>query len=111
MEVGKKPERKMVKRKISKTFCCQSDSTFTNSPNLDQSYKNTSKKTSVYDVRKRKKNPKKGKRERSTCEDNKPNKIINCVKTFQKTLNNKILKQQSYYSDGIKDLPGNGKKQ
>jgi hypothetical protein len=53
-EVVKKLEQKMVKRKKSKTFCCQSDSTFTNSPNLDQSYKNTSKKPSVYEVRKRK---------------------------------------------------------
>ncbi len=55
---------------ISKAFCCQSDSTFNNSPNLYQSYKNTSKKSSVYDVRKRKK-IKKGKRKRSTCEDDK----------------------------------------
>ena len=54
MEVVKKSERKMSKTNISKTFCCQSDSTFTNSPNLDQSYKKTSKKSSVYDVTKRK---------------------------------------------------------
>jgi hypothetical protein len=55
---------------------------------------------------------KKGKRKRSTFEEDKSNEFINCVKTYQKTLNNKILKQQqSYYSDGIKNLPGNGKKQ
>jgi hypothetical protein len=42
------------KEKKTKTFCCQSDSAFINSPNLDQSYKNTSKKSSVYDVTKRK---------------------------------------------------------
>ncbi len=54
---------------------------------------------------------KKGTRTRSTCEDNELNIIINCVKTYQKTLNNKILKQWTCYSDGIKDLPGNGKKQ
>ncbi len=53
---------------------------------------------------------KRGKRKRSTCEDNMSGKIINCIKTYQKILNNKILKQRSYYSDGIKDLPGNGKK-
>jgi hypothetical protein len=35
----------------------------------------------------------KGKRKRSTFEDNESNKIINCVKTYRKTLNNKILKQ------------------
>jgi hypothetical protein len=52
---------------------------------------------------------KKGERKRSAFKDVK--KVINCVKTYQKTLNNKILKQRSYYSDGIKDLPGNGKKQ
>ena len=50
MEVVKKLERKMVKGKFSKIFCCQSDSTFTNSPKLDQFYKNTFKKSSVYDV-------------------------------------------------------------
>jgi hypothetical protein len=50
MEVVKKSEWKMVKRKKSKTFCCQYDSTFTNSPNLGQSYKKTSKKPSVQDV-------------------------------------------------------------
>jgi hypothetical protein len=54
---------------------------------------------------------KKGKRKRSTYEDDESNKIINCIKTYRKTLNDKILKQRSYYSDGIKDLPGNGKKQ
>ncbi len=54
---------------------------------------------------------KKGKRKRSTCEDGKSNEILNCNKTYQKTLNNEILKQQSHYSDGIKDLSGNGKKQ
>ncbi len=40
--------------KKSKTFCCQSVLTFTNSPNLDQSYKKTSKYSSVYDATKRK---------------------------------------------------------
>ncbi len=54
---------------------------------------------------------KKGKRKRSTCEDDELTEIINLVKTYRKTLNNKILKQRSYYSDGIKDLPRNGKKQ
>ena len=54
---------------------------------------------------------KKRKRKRSTCEDDELNEIINCIKTYQKTLNDKIVKQQSYYSDGIKDLPSNGKKQ
>ncbi len=54
---------------------------------------------------------KKGKRKRSTCEDDKSNNNFNFIKTYRKTLNNKISKQQSYYSDGIKDLPGNQKKQ
>jgi hypothetical protein len=54
---------------------------------------------------------KKGKRKRSTCEDEESNKKINCIKTYRKTLNNKISKLQSYYSDGIKDLPGNQTKQ
>ncbi len=54
---------------------------------------------------------KKGKRKRSTFEDVESNQFINCIKTHRKTPNNKILKQWSYYSDGIKDLPVNGKKQ
>ncbi len=54
---------------------------------------------------------KKEKRKRSTCEDDELNEILNCVKTYRKTLNDKILKQRSYYSDGIKDLSVNGKKQ
>ncbi len=54
---------------------------------------------------------KKRKRKSSTCEDDELDKIINCIKTYQKTLNNEILKQRSYYIDGIKDLPGNKKKQ
>ncbi len=50
---------------------------------------------------------KKGKRKGSTFKDNKSNKFTNCIKTYRKTLNNKILKQRSYYIDGIKDLSGN----
>ncbi len=33
---------------------------------------------------------KKGKRKKSTFEDDESNKIINCVKTYQKTLNKEI---------------------
>ncbi len=40
-------------------------------------------------------NFKKGKRKRSTCEDDESNQIINCVKTFRKTLKDKFVKQQS----------------
>jgi hypothetical protein len=43
---------------------------------------------------------KKGKKKRSTFEDDESNKFINCIKTYWKTLNDKILKQRSYYSDG-----------
>ncbi len=54
---------------------------------------------------------KKGKRKRSTFKDDESDKFINCIKTSKKTLNDKILKQRSYYSDEIRDLPVNGKKQ
>ena len=54
---------------------------------------------------------KKGKKKRSTFQDDESNKFINCIKTYWKTLNDKILKQQFYYSDGSNDLPVNGKKQ
>ncbi len=35
------------------------------------------------------------------------NVFTNCVKTYQKSLNCKILEQNSYFSDGIKTLPTN----
>jgi hypothetical protein len=38
-------------------------------------------------------------------------KLSIASKLTKKTLNNEILKQWSYYSNGIKDLPSNRKKQ
>jgi hypothetical protein len=96
--------------KKSKTFCCQSDSTFTNSPNLEQSYKKTSKNLQSMMLQRGNKF-KKGNRKRSTFKDKELNEFIYYVKTYRKTLNNKILKHRSYYSDRIKNLPGNGRKQ
>jgi hypothetical protein len=54
---------------------------------------------------------KRGKRKRSTFKDDEPNKFIDCVKMYRKTLNDKFLKQWSYDGDGIEDLLGNGENQ
>ncbi len=54
---------------------------------------------------------KSGKRKKSTFKEVEWIKFINCIKTYRETLNDKILKQWSYYSDQIKNLPSNGKKQ
>jgi hypothetical protein len=45
------------------------------------------------------------KRKRTTVQYEESDVFTNCVKTYQKTLNCQILKQNSFFNDGIEKLP------